>query len=385
MNDSADDCHPRHSAGNSGGTAEIVTPAPTSRIPDADDGVSIHGTEQWVPETKIDELSHTQGGGDVAATIGASAGTDASAQAEHPVRSAQNAPLTPRRSSKHYPEAVRAALKSLRKSLFEALKKKAQANGREYVHALLLNAEGYTPPLPVVSSPQKDLENAPEAKRLPAATNSSTAAEAESPIGEDLMPEEHVMMYADDGVKAHTRTVRSSNSPMTMRMQPINSTPPKSAQKEVVFADDARNTHTTVANDELVGKPPQLSVQARAKPKAVYQLPPKWQIKKSASTQSEYYYNPYTGESTWRHPGTGLLLPITPDRVFHCVLVYCVCVCLRVACFVYASLSVAPRGSDSDSRASGQLTDLQGSHKIPHHMCFQDCFGLMSSNCHSSD
>ena len=111
-------------------------------------GVSIADTsEQWAPPEQALEARTPARASERPGPGGAEDAKDAAAPPE-PVPAPTPPPATPRRPSKRYPEGVRAALKSLRASLFAALQKKAQRDGLQYVHNLLLNAESYVPPEP---------------------------------------------------------------------------------------------------------------------------------------------------------------------------------------------------------------------------------------------
>ena len=180
---------------------------------------------------------------------------------------------------------MRASLKALRKSLFEALKKKkkAQLEGIEYVRTLLLNAESYQPPEPK-KAPTKSSEKSPEGK----ADSETRMANTEGIKEEiDTSPKKE-LRYDDDGVKPHTRTQRSSNQ-SPMRMVPV-----ETSSKVSNVQSTAESTNDKAKVD--AGKSPAMA-------KASHVLPANWQVHDSASTGEQYYFNSATGESTWRHPG----------------------------------------------------------------------------------
>jgi hypothetical protein len=289
-----------------GGTAGVVVEergmkkgspkSPQASSTEEQDGVSLFGaTEQWVPPEK--QLGTRPAGSEAVSTTGEQT-TDAVKPAEV---SKPADPATPRKSSKRYPEEVRGALKSLRKSLFSALKKKGQLNGLEYVLNLLMDAESYRPPEPKPPperKPQKeDTTEDEKADAKEEGTHAKSPEKSDGEIEEDYTPQKSEARYEDDGVKPHTRTERSTSK--SMRMVPGNAPTPK---KNVGFAPDLQSKPPGGAVTSQPAKPIEQQTKPK-KPKPSYTLPPKWVTKKSSKRQKTYYYNTDTGESTWRHPG----------------------------------------------------------------------------------
>ena len=118
----------------------------------------------------------------------------------------------------------------------------------------------------------------------------------------DAVPEElddqqkYEMRYEDDGVKPHTRTVRGAGTSPS-RMVPVE-TPAKNKSAAV---HDGNAPGSSQKFGSKTGVQDDAPKQQRA---SAYTLPPKWEVKNSASMAREYYYNTETGESAWRHPGT---------------------------------------------------------------------------------
>ena len=133
-------------------------------------------------------------------------------------------------------QEIRAALKSLRRSLFLALKKKAQLGGVDYMRTLLLNAESYKAPEPRNAESYKAPEprkSQPEEKEN--LLNEETVASEEIPE----IPQRYEMRYEDDGVKPHTRTLRGSTESKTrmVEVSPVSSRPPANLPSEKKAGD----------------------------------------------------------------------------------------------------------------------------------------------------
>ena len=266
----------RPSKNDAGGTASVATTMSTrTESPkDTDTKLSVsisRHAEEWTPQKNQTETRSKENG---------------AAPGEHNQAPPVLEPASPRMPSKRYPVEVRAAVKSLRKSLFEALKKKRQLNGFHYVRNLLINAETYAPPAP---KPRPILHATRDDKDpKPGGDDGTIEEEHEASPGQLSKTE---MRYEADGVKPHTRTQRSSQNP-GMRMVPVDSPTTRKDTKT------SKETSTAAKEQQKVesGETPKRSSK--------YKLPPKWEIKESRFRTREYYYNTETGESTWRHPGT---------------------------------------------------------------------------------
>ena len=203
-----------------------------------------------------------------------------------PVSTLPPGPRTPRQPTKRHPAEVRAALKSLRRALFLALKRKGQINGGDYLRALLVEAENYKPPGTDASAAKARTEG-----RTGAGGNRNDRAEGQEEIieeiGEGGGSGDHELKYEKDGVKPHTRTQRSSLGSSPMRLVPASSPQQKGEGDQPKQATD----------------PAVAVLPAESAPK--HELPEggRWEVKTSLSQNKEYYYNVETGESTWQHPG----------------------------------------------------------------------------------